>query len=264
MFESLKRVLGFGKASQHGQATLNQATSRLATPGQAKSGQAKSGQANGQNVATSAGRAAAGSTVSEWANTQGLAFSERRDGRGGYQIEGKVGSKAWRIEQGQPSRDFIKGTELRARAELGVRDDVAVMVMSRQLKNSLDKRAFALYTDTLQTVVDPSLPEEMRWLSIYEEVGWESLGNEFLNHYAILADKRENATAWVTPELVSGLTTWPVMDPDAPKILMLLRGKAYLRMQCAPGDLPTLEHATLLFTTACELALNHLGTDIAA
>jgi hypothetical protein len=243
MFESLKNALGLGKA--------NSAT------------QAKPASARGQNAANPAGRLAA-SPVSEWANTQGLAFSERRDGRGGYQIEGKVGGKLWRIEQGQPSRDFIKGTELRARAELGVRDDVAVMVMSRQLKNDLDKRAFALYTDTLQTVADPSLPEEMRWLSIYEEVGWESLGEAFLSHYAILADTRENAMAWVTQELVSGLTTWPVMDPGAPKILMLLRGKAYLRMQCTPGDLPTLEHAKLLFTTACELALSSLSTDIAA
>jgi hypothetical protein len=241
MFESLKNALGLGKANQQTQSKL--------------------GQVKGQNAG---GRTIAASPVSEWANTQGLAFSERRDGRGGYQIEGKVGNKVWRIEQGQPSRDFIKGTELRARAELGVRDDVAVMVMSRQLKNDLDKRAFALYTDTLQTVVDPCLPEEMRWLSIYEEVGWESLGEVFLNHYAILADTREDAIAWVTPELASGLTTWPVMDPDAPKILMLLRGKAYLRMQCTPGDLPTLEHATLLFTTACELALNSLRTDIAA
>lgn len=235
MFESLKNALGLGKASN--------------------ARQGKTAAANGKSVAN---------PVSEWANTQGLAFSERRDGRGGYQIEGKVGGKAWRIEQGQPSRDFIKGTELRARAELGVQDGVAVMVISRQLKNDLDKRAFALYTDTLQTVVDANLPEEMRWLSIYEEVGWESLGNEFLNHYAILADTRENAMAWVTQELASGLTTWPVMDPAAPKILMLLRGKAYLRMECTPGDIPTLEHATLLFTTACELALNNLRTDIAA
>ena len=246
MFESLKNALGLGQANQ---------------PTQAKPGQSKPGQVKGQNAVTPVGRHA-GSPVSEWANTQGLAFFERRDGRGGYQIEGKVGNKVWRLEQGQPSRDFIKGTELRARAELGVRDDVAVMVISRQLKNDLDKRAFALYTDTLQTLADPSLPEEMRWLSIYEEMGWETLGNVFLSHYAILADTRDNAMAWITPELVIALTTWPVMDPDVPKILMIMRSKAYLRMECTPGDIPTLEHAALLFTTACELALSELSTDV--
>jgi hypothetical protein len=195
------------------------------------------------------------SKMSEWAGMQGFQFSQR-DGKGGYQFEGKVGGKTWRMEQGKPSRDFIKGTELRARAELDIDDDVAVLVLSRQLKNELDKRAFALYTDSLQTIVDPNLPEEMRWLSIYEEVGWESLSKPFLNNYAILADTRDHAVAWVNPEMVNALMAWPELDPGVPKIMMLLRGKAYLRMQHKDGDLPALEHATSLFTLACELALS--------
>jgi hypothetical protein len=194
---------------------------------------------------------------------QGLSFSQRADGRGGYHVEGKVGGKTWRMEQGKPSRDFIKGVELRARAELGLREDVAVMIMSRQLKNDLDKRAFELYTDSVQTMVDPNLPEEMRWLSIYEEVGWESLGKPFLDHYAVLADDRENALAWISQELADMMMAWPHLDPAAPKILMVLRGKAYLRMQFAEGDMPTLEHASALFVTACELAMGAMGTDLA-
>lgn len=201
--------------------------------------------------------------LSQWASTQGLNFSKRSDGRGGYQLDGMVGDRPWKIEQGKSSRDFIKGLELRARAELGIRESVSVMVISRKLKNDLDKRAFAQYTDTLQTIADTSLPEEMRWLSIYEEVGWESLGQDFLDNYAILADQRNHAMAWVTQELVDRLMAWPTPDPEIPKILMLLRGKAYLRMQYTKGDLPTLDHATGVFTTACELALSRFVTDIA-
>jgi hypothetical protein len=200
-------------------------------------------------------RTAPSSKVSEWAGMQGLQFTQRSDGKAGYQFEGKVGDKQWRLEQGKPSRDFIKGVELRARAELGVDEGVAVMVLSRQLKNDLDKRAFALYTDSLQTIADPHLPEEMRWLSIYEEVGWESLSKPFLNNYAILADQREHAVAWINDEMVNSLMNWPDFDPASPKIMMLLRGKAYLRMQHKDGDIPTLEHATNLFTLSCELAL---------
>jgi hypothetical protein len=196
--------------------------------------------------------------VSEWASMQGLGFSQRSDGRGGFQMDGKIGDKPWRMEQGKPSRDFIKNSELRARAELGIRDGVAVMVLNRQLKNELDKRAFALYTDSLQTIADPHLPEEMRWLSIYDEVGWESLGESFLNNYAILAEDRETAMAWISPELVNLLMAWPDHNPASPQILMILRGKAYLRMQYTEGDMPTIEHATTLFTTACELALSSL------
>jgi hypothetical protein len=197
--------------------------------------------------------------VSEWASTQGFAFSPRADGRRGYHVEGKVGGKDWRIELGKPSRDFIKGMELRARAELDVRDDV-IMIMSRKLKNDLDKRAFELYTDTLQTIADPHLPEEMRWLSIYQEVGWESLGAAFLNHYAVLSDDRVNAMAWINTELVDMLMAWPAFDPATPMLLMMLRGKAYLRMQFVENDLPTLEHATMVFTIGCELALSNLKT----
>ncbi len=201
------------------------------------------------------------SKLSQWASGQGLSFSNREGGRG-YQMEGKIGGKPWRMERGRPSRDFIQGEELRARAELGVRNDVAVMVMTRQLKSDLDKRAFALYTDTLQTVADLSLPEEMRWLAIYEEMGWEGLGKSFVNHYAILANSRENAMAWVSQDLVNSLMAWPDMDPASPKILMLLRGKAYLRMQYTQDDQPTLEHAVSVFTAACEQALSNLSTDL--
>jgi hypothetical protein len=232
MFESIKNALGFGSHPKADKAT-------------------KPGIFPGASLSPS-------SKVSEWASMQGLGFSQRADGRGGYQMEGKIGDKPWRMEQGKPSRDFIKNSELRARAELGIREGVAVMVMSRQLKNELDKRAFALYTDSLQTVVDANLPEEMRWLSIYEEMGWESLGGAFLNNYAILAADRETAMAWISPELVSLLMAWPEHNPATPKILMILRGKAYLRMQYTDGDIPTLEHATTVFTTACELALSSL------
>jgi hypothetical protein len=233
MFKKLIETLGFGSASSS---------------------------TDDQSTKSRTGAGGPSSKVSEWASMQGLNFAQRSDGRGGYQVEGKVGGKLWRIEQGAPSRDFIQGSELRARAELGVREDLAVMIISRQLKNDLDKRAFALYTDSLQTIADPHLPEEMRWLSIYEEVGWESLGVPFLNNYAILADTREHAMAWISQELADSLMAWPDLDPKSPKILMLLRGKAYLRMQYTEGDMPTLEHATTLFTTACELALGGLKT----
>jgi hypothetical protein len=232
MFESIKNALGFGSNPNADKAAKHHAQDSQSIPPLNK--------------------------VSEWAGMQGLGFSQRSDGRNGYQIEGKIGDKPWRMEFGKPSRDFIKHSELRARAELGIREDIAVMVMNRHLKNDLEKRAFALYTDSLQTIADPNLPEEMRWLSIYEEMGWESLGKDFLNSYAILAEDRDQAMAWVSPELVKLLMAWPASDPTTPKIMMVLRGKAYLRMQCPEGDIPTMDHATTVFTTACELALSSL------
>jgi hypothetical protein len=201
--------------------------------------------------------------VSEWAGTQGFGYSSQGAGHG-IVLTGKVRGKPWKLESGAASRDYIRGEELRARAALGINEDAAVLIMNRPLKEALEKRAYAIYTDTLQTTADPSLPEEMRWLAMYEEFGWSSLVPEFWERYTVLADKRENALAWLDNNLAEALLHWPEPGPDAqtPFILMLLRGKAYLRMQYAPGDIATLQHAAIVYTSACEAALAGLSTDI--
>ncbi|OOG39792.1 hypothetical protein [Polaromonas sp. A23] len=207
--------------------------------------------------------AARADAVSEWAGTQGFSYSSQSSGQG-LVLTGKVRGKPWKLESGSASRDYIRGEELRARAALGINEDAAVLIMNRPLKETLEKRAYAIYTDTLQTTADPSLPEEMRWLAMYEEFGWSSLVPEFWERYTVLADRRDNALAWVDNNLAEMLLHWPKPGPDAqtPFILMLLRGKAYLRMQYVPGDIATLQHAAITYTSACEAALAGLSTDI--
>ena len=204
---------------------------------------------------------AAASQLSEWAGTQGFGFSTRSEGVG-FALDGQVLGKPWRMECGKPSRDFIRGEELRARAEVGVREDAAVLVMNRPLKDALEKRAYALYTDSLQTTADPHLPEEMRWLSMYEEVGWEAAPKEFWGYYSVLADRKDDAASWVTDALTRVLLAWPLPNPETPFILMILRGRVYLRMEYAKPDVPTLEHAVRVFTVACEQAAAGLTTDL--
>ena len=201
--------------------------------------------------------------VSEWAGVQGLSYS-RGDVENGFSVAGKIGNKAWKLERGSASRDYIHGDELRARAELKLNDDVSVLIMNRPLKDALEKRAYEMYTDTLQTTADPSLPEEMRWLAMYPEAGWDSLSPEFWKRYAVMAEKRDHALGWVDPHLAELLMNWPEPGPDgqAPFILMLLRGKAYLRMQYTPADIPTLAHAAKIFTYACEAGVSSLTADI--
>ncbi|MBI2770933.1 MAG: hypothetical protein HYX47_15005 [Burkholderiales bacterium] len=206
----------------------------------------------------------AGGALSEWAATQGFGFSSQ--GAGGLmQFEGKISGRKWRMELGKPTRNFIRGEELRARAELGINEDAAVLVMNRPLKEALEKKAYSMYTDSLQTTADPNLPEEMRWLSMYDEVGWESLPRPFWERYSVLADQRDNALAWVTTPLARQMMEWPQPGPtpEIPFMLMLLRGKAYLRMEYTPADMPTLQHAAAIFTTACEAAVDGLSTDLA-
>jgi hypothetical protein len=203
------------------------------------------------------------SPMSEWAGTQGFSYFHQDKGLG-FLLTGQVRGKPWKLECGASSRDYIVGDELRARAELGINTEAAVLIMNRPLKESLEKRAYAIYTDPLQTTDSPSLPEEMRWLATYQECGWNSLVPEFWERYTVLADRREHAMAWIDNNLAELLLSWPEPGPDAenPFILMLLRGKAYLRMQYVQGDIATLQHAAVTFTSGCDAALAGLTTDI--
>ncbi len=191
---------------------------------------------------------------------QGFTFTNAPGAAGagaGFAVHGHVAGRPWRMEVGRPSRKYIVGEELRARAELNVDPDVAVLLINRPLKDSLEKQAYAQYTDGLQTSVNTSLPEEMRWLAVYDEIGWDSMPRVFWTRYALLGDERANAMAWIDPELARLLLEWPSPAPSAevPFMLMLLRGKAYLRMQQDSGNLPTLQHAAQIFTSACENAV---------
>jgi hypothetical protein len=197
--------------------------------------------------------------VSEWAATHGFGFSV--DGSGHeITLKGDVNGKPWRLQLGSPSRQYIHGEEVRARAELGVDEDVAVLVINRPLKEALEKQAYQMYTDSLQTSADPHLPEEMRWLAMYDEVGWNALPSEFWDRYGVLTDQRKNAVAWINPALAKLMVDWPepASSAEVPFMMLLLRGKAYLRMEYTPADVATLQHAALIFTSACEAAMSDL------
>jgi hypothetical protein len=198
--------------------------------------------------------------VSEWAGTQGFIFSTDTGGQG-LALEGQVSGRPWRLQLGRPSRKYIFGEEVRARAELGLPDDVAVLIINRPLRAALEKQAYEIYTDPLQTSVSPNLPEEMRWLAMFDEVGWDSLPKEFSDRYAILTNVRDNALAWLDGPLVRATIDWPSPgpSPQVPFMLLLLHGKAYLRMEYTPSNFVTLQHAALVFTTACESALSGFG-----
>jgi len=198
--------------------------------------------------------------VSEWAASRGMSFASVPLG-GAVSMQGKVGGRPWRMELGRSTRDYIPGEELRARAELGIDEDIASMVINRALKDTLERRAYSMITDTLQTTASPNLPEEMRWLAMYDEVGWETADDAFWRRYAVLADRRERAPAWVDAGLIELLLEAPQPTPEsqAPFLLVLLRGKCYLRMQYLPAQTTTLEYAATVFTAACERALHAFG-----
>lgn len=217
---------------------------------------------DGEPSASQPPHAASQGPVSEWAASRGMSYSSAALSSA-VSMQGRVGGRPWKMELGKATRDYIAGQELRARAELGVSDDVVGMIINRPLKDILERRAYGMITDTLQTTASPNLPEEMRWLAMYDELGWEGVDERFWRRYAVLSDRREHAMGWVDNGLVELLLEWPdpAPAPQVPFLLVLLRGKCYLRMQYVPAETTTLEHATKIFTSACESALGLSSMD---
>ncbi len=198
--------------------------------------------------------------VSQWAAAEGLQLAAPGGGAA-FAVNGSVGGRPWRMELGRPSRKFIRGQELRARAELDIDPSVLLMVLNRPLKEALEKQAYALFTDDLRTSADPNLPEEMRLVAMAQETGWSELPSAFWKRWSVVAENAAQAPQWIDVPLARRLMDWPVpLEPQVPFLLMLLRGKAYLRMEQGTEDLALLQHAAALFTAACENALDAFTT----
>jgi hypothetical protein len=190
-------------------------------------------------------------TSHDWIEAH-AAFFKSAAGATNFSMKGVLGNKSWKLERAAAPRNYIVGEELRVRADIDVDAQVTVLVMNRALKELLENRAYALYTDTLETEASPALMEEMRWLALYPEVGWEELPHAFWRRYAVMTSRRPDAHKWLTPEIVDLLTEWPEPAPgaDVPFMLMLMRGKTHLRMQWGRADEHLMAHAVQLLISA--------------
>jgi len=187
--------------------------------------------------------------LAQWATERMLAY--RVLGGGAYVLDGRVLDRPFRAGCTASSRSYISGMELMARAELGLRPDVHVIVMNRALKRTLEALASSLFaevTDALQTT-DKPLPEEVGWMSAYRDAGWPGPNADFWAQHAVLTDAPEAARQWLDEEGIALLQDTPdQLHADTPRLFLLTRGKAYLRMQLdRPGDSTTALYALDVF-----------------
>jgi hypothetical protein len=197
--------------------------------------------------------------LAQWAGAQRWAFAF--DGEPDrFVLQGQVVEHPWRLESGAPSRDYMQGTELRVRAELALNPDAHVMVISRALKEELEGRVYGAITNSLQTTVDQSLPQEMRWLSIYEELRWPQMPASFVRAFAVVGEDLDTARHWVNAALVSQLMRDQQRVPpgQVPLVLMVSDASVSLRMQSSACCLPDLEYAMGAFLAACVVATHQL------
>ena len=194
--------------------------------------------------------------ISEWAKRRGYSFKRVRD-EDGFAVEGLLEGKPWRIEWGPPQRDYIEGHELRIRMELDLPSDLQMLLLSRPLMDSLEKKTFEEFTDNVQTQIGTKTPEEMRWLVMFPKVNLSTLKAVRLRFGAVASDPA-SGLAWVVGPLANLLeqaSNDDLLRGDPPFMLMTLRGRAYLRLQLASPAAKDVAAALAIFETAVAQAM---------
>lgn len=196
--------------------------------------------------------------ISRWANNNSMSYVGPSACRH-YMLGGELGGKPWTIERRSGSRAFIRGDEINGRAALDLLTGPVVIVMNRSLKESLEKQAYEIYTDPVQTLADPSLSEEMRWVALYPECPKFNAPIDFRQTFSVLAGDTRHPKQWVSNELIDLVMTCQAERLDAPFVLMLLRGKVYLQMEfdVTCDELSALKQSCDILQLASSTALQH-------
>ena len=198
--------------------------------------------------------------VLQWAHDQKLSFKRVRDDGGGFVIDGGMDSKPWRLEWGEPQRQYIDGHELRLRMELGLSHNLQMLLLSKPLAEMLERATFESFTESTQTVIDHDTPEEMRWLVMFPRATWQG-PKPVRQAFQVLGSTAAEATSWVEGPLAQQLEVAlnRFLKDQPPFLLMVLRGRVYLRMQLAEPTAGTLAQAVGLFETAVLQAVRTAG-----
>ncbi|MCZ8076065.1 MAG: hypothetical protein O9341_18255 [Paucibacter sp.] len=178
-----------------------------------------------------------------------------RDGRGFVIEQPKALPGSLRIEWGDSQRGYIKGSELRIRCELRLHSDLQMMVLCRQLMESLESTVFEAYTDTLKTRVDTDTPEEMRWLVMFPKLGQIS-SKLVRQRFGAIGVNKDLTAAWLDGDLSEALAqaSQDLLPEGHPVVVMTLRGNAYLRTAMEQPSLAAIQGLLRLLEVACREA----------
>jgi len=198
--------------------------------------------------------------VMAWAQKQGHGFKRAKEDEG-FVLDGNVAGRSWRLEWGPPQRAYITGHELRLRMELQLPSGLQMLIMTRALMESLERETFERYTESNQTLIDVSTPEEMRWLAMFPKVNFD-IPKQVRSHYAGVAADPVAAANWVDAEFGQQLVNAAggLLQDQPPFVLMTLRGRVYLRLQLEDPSPAALEQSVALFQAAAGGALRAAGS----
>lgn len=193
------------------------------------------------------------SAAAAWAAASGHRFARSRDGSG-FVIEPGQGSAGWRLEWGEPQRHYIGERELRLRGEVGATGDLQMLIATRALLTLFEQQVFEDFTESNQTRIDDSTPEEMRWMVLYPKVPRAELG-VLRERFGALSNYPRAALLWLEGPLSQQLddsAAW--LAGEQPLALVMQRGRLTLRSALAQPALPVLQGALALFNGALAAA----------
>jgi hypothetical protein len=175
--------------------------------------------------------------IEKWAHDRGWQFKKVHK-PGGLIILAEWGNVPWRLEWGPSQRDYIHGYELRFRVPLNLPQDFNFLLMNRALYLYLEQQAFDKLTQSTQTVIDASLPEEVRWLSLLEKINWPEL-KSVSTRISVVGSQPSLAPVWLSPEVLRQLDQFcqQHLKPSVPWLAMTLRGRLYFRIAMPQADL---------------------------
>lgn len=139
--------------------------------------------------------------LATWAKEEGHKLKTVSGQAGGVVVDTTAG---WRVEWGPAQRPYFTAQELRFRFDAGVPADVQILFLAKVLAHTLESDVFQRFTDAMQTRVDNTLPEEMRWLAMHTKVSLAEhpvLSRRFL----MLSNAEGVAKQWLDPELAAAL-----------------------------------------------------------
>lgn len=197
--------------------------------------------------------------VAEWAKHNKLGFKRESEGTG-FVLDGGMESKPWRLEWGPPQRNYIEGNELRLRMELGLSPNLQMLLISQPLLETLERQTFERFTESTQTVIDGATPEEMRWLAMFPKVPYKG-SKDVRMRFGLVGNLPAEAASWVDGALAHQMEEAAAgfLKHEPPFVLMLLRGRAYLRMQMPEPKVSLIAQSVAVFEVAVLQALRVAG-----
>ncbi len=184
--------------------------------------------------------------IAPWAESRQYAF--RGVQNEGFVIDGRLGVAPWRLEWGPSQRPYIQGQELRLRAEMGLRSDLHLVLMNRELQETMEKAVFDQYVEGVQTRIDNQTPPEMRWLVMFPKLTGTEMGL-LRDRYMAFSSMKTWLMRWLDGPLTQALQALRV-DASVPTVLMIGRGRLMLRTALAEPEVQALQVWLRLFEVA--------------